>query len=370
MEFDEEYYYFTLRNEVEHFLSIDSYLEWYASKDFEMAPELVVSLMKDGCIYSYEMITDSGGFRIKIDTPNGPVEQIISGVSFVRHGYELSCCLLAGESPPLHNYVEVAEILKSGKKRPGKEEIEPGENYGEKDRFLPGYPGFCKVIVLGRFDLRDGKYDVRYVNVDEGSSFIVFTDDPEVLHDAAELRGDGKIVNHDSNPERYQDLFSSLSCLIYLPAFVSRGLRVVNTISVATQLSAEADKREIKEIVRSIGKENCIFKRTINFIPDDSEGSLGSNLEIQPPEMRFESKGKWKYLGPHDLGEDKDGDPILGRTWVSTKDSWSEVRLKSYLVSKPNIDFSGEDPGEIYIQVSPAYKEDVYKIGLTRRSSE
>lgn len=369
MRFDEEYLYFILNDEKEHLLSIDSYWTWYARRDFNNNTEIAIDHLDEGIVYSYEMLAESNGFKIKQELDGICIEQVIAGVSFVRHGDELSCVLLAGESPPLHTEEEIEKILESGKRFPGREEIEPHSDYSIKDSYLESFPGFSKTLVLGRFNLKEGKYDVRYINVDEGKSLNVFTDDPVIL----EFLKMNSIHNYSdtlsSCLERYDSLFSGLASLIYLPIFFSEKATKINQLDVATELQADSNKKEIKEIISSLGKDMCVFGRTIKVLPV-SMTNEGAEWEINPPEMSFESKGYWKPIGPQELGEDQEGNKLIGRTWVSRKDMWSEKKLSSCMIERPSSDLVGEDPGEIYVQRTDSNEKDVYKIGLTRRSSE
>src|SRR4051812_6914021 len=60
---------------------------------------------------------------------------------------------------------------------------------------------------------------------------------------------------------------------------------------------------------------------------------------------------------------------MFGRTWVSRHESWSAQSPTSFLLRRSITDSDGPDPGEIYVQRSPAHESNLYKIGLTRRAS-
>lgn len=213
MAFSREYLFFDLRDEVEHLLSLDDYFRWYDVGGMPKKPRLLADLLPEGTIYSYEMVSDAGGLRI-----SGDSEQVFAGVSFVRHEYELSCLLLAGEKPPLHTEEDCLGS-QGGTAMPGREDIGPAPDLTYKDRYLDGYPGFAKVIVLTRFDLRAGKHDVRYVHLDTGPSFEVLTDDSSVFEGLPPKDLEPCRKHSIDGLKRYDDLFAGLASMIYLPAF-------------------------------------------------------------------------------------------------------------------------------------------------------
>ena len=117
MSFDRQNFVFDLREEVEHLLSIDDYFNWYDKGEIPRCPGMLADIMKEGVIYSYDMISDKNSFRI-----SGQSQQVFAGVSFVRHELELSCIFLAGENPPLISDKKIKKVAK-GKGIGGREGI-------------------------------------------------------------------------------------------------------------------------------------------------------------------------------------------------------------------------------------------------------
>ncbi len=136
MSFNREYRFFDLRDEKEHLLNIDDYFSWYEHAGLPRKPQILEDVMTEGMIYSYEMICDSGGPRI-----SGESQQVLAGVSFVRHERTLSSLLLAGERPPLHSDDEVMKSLSEGVSSPGREQIVAHPALTAQDRYLKGYDG-------------------------------------------------------------------------------------------------------------------------------------------------------------------------------------------------------------------------------------
>jgi hypothetical protein len=68
------------------------------------------------------------------------------------------------------------------------------------------------------------------------------------------------------------------------------------------------------------------------------------------------------------IGRDKDGNPVVGKTWVERTETWKAESLDAFLVHRDEMNAQGADPGTIYVMRSGSHSNDVYKIGLTRRT--
>lgn len=362
-----EYLLFDLRDEVEHLLSLDDYFRWYNTGDIPKEPQIIADVLPEGTIYSFEMVSDAGGLSI-----SGDSQQVFAGVSFVRHEDELSCLLLAGENPPLDSDEHIVEMLgtQCGEPVPGREDILPDPELTTQDRYLDGHAGFAKVIVLTRFNLRAGKRDVRYVNLDLGPSFRVLTDDSSMFEalppDLVERDGETCV----EGLTRYDDLFAGLASMIYLPAFFAAYPESIQELEVSTELHARRDDKEIRKTIKELGESHCVTHRTIRCLPVSSGIDDVSQREIEPPEMEFKCEGYWKAIGPQEIGEAKNGESIVGRTWVSRNESWSARSPQSFLLRRDRTWPEGVDPGVVYVRRSGAHDINVYKIGLTRRTAE
>jgi len=222
--------------------------------------------------------------------------------------------------------------------------------------------------MLAQFDLEYSKYDVRYVNLDVGSSYLVLTDDRIVLQDL-ENKKDGASVAPEML-ERYSALFSALASLLYLPAFFAdQGSRIIET-KFATGLHEQKQRSMTRKAIKILGASHVPFFRTIRCLVDHPSSASKATLTVQPPTMDFKSSGYWRPLASGEIGEANDGTPIVGKTWVKRTDTWSARSLSSFVVSKTSREIIGPDPGWIYIMRSGSHYDDLYKIGLTRRSSE
>lgn len=363
MVFDRENWFFDLRPEAEHLLSINDYFEFYSKSPFPLVPEMLLDVMQEGVIYSFDLVSTAGSPRICNHS-----KQVLAGVSLIRRAHELSSVLLAGENPPQTPDAVIERRIGEGFGKSHKG-ISPHPDLTTKDRYLGGFPDFAKVIVMTRFDLKARAYGVRYVNLDLGPSFTVYTDDSTIFPDLPEMEIKRLKEIAIGGLSRYDDLFGALSSMIYLPAIFAALPDRVCELQVATTLGSLKDDARVSELVRELGKEQCPMERTIRCLLSNSNYDGKSVERIEPPELRFKNDGYWKTIGPQEIGEGQSGEQIFGRTWVARHETWSARSPQSFLVERKKHSPAGPDPGVIYVQRSAAHEPGLYKVGLTRRSS-
>ena len=64
------------------------------------------------------------------------------------------------------------------------------------------------------------------------------------------------------------------------------------------------------------------------------------------------------------------GNAVVGKTWVSTYESWSTWQPEDFVIKKKEHNIVGPDPGTIYVMRSEAHTNQLFKIGLSRRDAE
>jgi hypothetical protein len=364
--FNKNYLAFDLRSEREHLLALYHYFDWYTSNGLPNDPAILLDVMQDGLIYSYNMTNDIESFYLSTSDS----KLAISGVSLVRHGNELSCVVLAGENPPYPPDEDIRRKRSiASKPTKGHEAIAPALDWNISDRYLPGFAKFSRVIFLSRFDLTRMSYDVRYVLCDDGPGFMIFSDD-EMMFTRADL-GEGKDAAFKVSREgldRYQELFSAAAALIYLPLVFVDNAASIDEARFITELKTMEHDESVKKAINELGRKEVIFNRSVHCLGTDKNPKREDYGRIDPPEMEFSSDGYWRHLVPGQIGEDRNGDHVVGKTWVKRLESWSARNPESFLLQKSKPLAMGPDPGIIYIVRSPGHNIDVYKIGLTRRT--
>ena len=361
LHFNSDYLGYDLRQEKDHLLSAEDYYDWYTNENLPPSPSFLTDVINEGTVYSYDMVSDADGFRVKVDDS----EFVIAGISLVRHKQELSCILVTGESPPTP---PDKQLRKRATHEPemyrGKEGLTPAPDLTVNDRYLAAYPGFGQVLILCRLDLQTSTYDVRNISIDAGDRYIVHTDDVEDIGlSGADVEKYARIANEAL--ERYGPLFSILTSTIFVPAtFVALNTNVEER-SFPTELSAKQHDKHIQAAMKGLDGKHCITERPVTFLRL-SEKTSNDQLRIDAPDLQFSSAGYWKTLPPGHIGEDKDGNKVVGRSWITRTESWFSENPSTVLLTRPTQDIDGADPGVVYVMRSPSHACDIYKVGLTR----
>ncbi len=327
--FNEDFMVFDLRQEREHLLRLHDYFDWYtAEQAIPEDPAILTDIMEEGVIYSFDLAGDTGEYAISTEWSR----LAIGGVSMVRQENELSTILLAGENPPYPPDSEIALFSASDIDNlvEGHEDIRQEQSLSVRDRYFEGMQGFSKVILLTRFDLEHRKHDVRYIHLDVGPNYQVFTDDIDVLtSDIPKEKQEDFIENSLDGLKRYSQMYSALASLIYLPVmYIAESSRVVETEFV-TELKISKQKHYVKKAAKEFGKQALQLHRIVRCLTSTNTDNLfvAGRRVIDPPDFTFESNGFWKSIGADEIGKDRQGNPIVGKTWVE--------RIESYSVKSP-----------------------------------
>jgi len=213
-------------------------------------------------------------------------------------------------------------------------------------------------------DLARSTYDVRDVHLDAGPSFVVFTDDVAALPDAAA----DLVLSQREGLKRYDDLFAAISSLIYLPAlFIAEAQQVADRKVRDTTPSGERLPRDEERYRTTRQEGSLVLPRSplpSHPRPRHPSGTLPSGGAA--PSTRF--SGYWRTLALARLERTRTGQLWSDERGCSGPDSWSVRNSTSFLVSAQPERLLGPDPGSIYLVRSAAHGNDVYKIGLTRRT--
>ena len=143
LKYDPEMLVFDMRPEREHLLAADDYFDWYQSHDMPKDPDLLMTAMEEHIVYAYNMSGNTDGSRLL----GCHSTLVIAGVSLIRHKYELSCILVAGEQPP-NPLDDDIPGMDSGIPVKGKEKFVPDPALRVEDRYLDQLPGFARIILL------------------------------------------------------------------------------------------------------------------------------------------------------------------------------------------------------------------------------
>jgi hypothetical protein len=361
LKFSPFYFVFDLREEREHLVRLYAFLDWYTAGKFLDDPRVLVDVLPEGIVYAYNMVAPADDFRVQTENS----ELVTVGLAMVRHSTELSIVGLFGEHPANPPDDEIPPQAE-GRPVKGREWLRADESLSLKDRYLDEAPKFVRVIALARFDLSARRFDVKSVNIDVGRSYHVFTDDPMVTRGLDPSERAKWVQATKEGLGRYEAVFGLLSTALYLPAFFISEQEHVTTTTFATELRADRSSKEVKTALQLLTPSEVPLMRNVNCFTGEMPPSGDESRTVEPPEVGYTSSGYWRSLSPAEVGEDPDGHPIVGKTWVERTDMWPVKSVDRFVVSKRPPSAEGPDPGTIYVMRSQSHGHDIYKVGLTR----
>lgn len=373
---------FRLRPERDHLFSSTEFLDYVTSGDATDNITDVLDNMEESVIYSYNVFNDVGEITLSIH--NG-AEYGIGGAALVRHGSEISILLLAGMKTDLSKQTkELREKMIYGKAYPGKESMQPAKDRVREAVPLLGNRNFWQTLVLTRMDLIDMTMDVRYLMKDCGDSFIIESDDISLY--ISEKTGD--FINSDfgktakqmfKDIEQYGTLFELCKTTLHLPLFFEEHADDISSENHPTRILQRIKKRgKPKTKIKYIGPEEKITHRSVSVL-SMSAGQHPILTLHKAPSFKMEVSGFWKKLPPDQVGTDKHGHPIHGRTWVEKQLTWIQsyddpgallVQRYDEYPSSALKEPTTRESGFVYIMRSAAHAKDIFKIGITRRSAD
>lgn len=102
---------------------------------------------------------------------------------------------------------------------------------------------------------------------------------------------------------------------------------------------------------------------SVPFIPD--------RFVMKDQQFKVETDGYWKSIGPDEQGTDRKGNVIVGRTWVTTTESYYHAPVGDLVIQRSGVvnDYIGVNAGFVYVMRNAAMGKDIFKIGLTRNNT-
>ena len=361
-------YVFDLLDENEHCVDLMDYLDWYTGNSKVVEdPGVLLDAMEEAEIYSYDFIGDPTEFLVETSSTT----LSILALSMIRHGSELSAMLIAGEKPARPTDDEVKAMTSPKTWKTG---LEVNQDWTIQDRYLEGLPDFSKVLLLGNFDLKAKSYGIRYVLRDIGTSFMVGTDERSMVpdHFSEELRLK-TLEDALGVLGEYDNLFSALTSLLFLPLAFADNSDRIESVEFVTSLFTDRQKRRVAKAIKRVSNNEVHLRRTIRFLQSDRDRTAKavSEVKVDTPDLTFQQTGYWKPLKVGQIGEDPDGNPIVGRTWVERHETWSARTPEAFVATLVTHEYpDGPNPGEVYVMRSPSHARDVFKVGRTSRDPD
>lgn len=365
--------YFELLEEENYLISFFDFIDFITSKDFLEKKILIEENIISDLIYNFNVGQDLNEIKFKSDNGN---EFIIAGLSIIRRGSEITVLATTGKKKE-HDISIDKESFRLSTDNPDKSRlVEEIKKDIEKNEFEYEYideeKNYIKVLVACRIDIETMTIDARYVAEETNLMFTVITDETDGFLDkngdfiTEELKD--AYLNSKKKIEEFSAVFEVVKQSLYLPHFFNLNDEII----IEEELETDFKKQSSSPLKRR--KFSNIFGAKYYSKPlyslDKHDLLSPDKIKLRDDLFRIKSDGYWKKLEIDEIGLDKKGKPIHGRTWVNKNLSWFEAKEDELIVEKKTELFKGENSGFIYILRNPTMEQDIFKIGLTRKDVE
>lgn len=368
--YDKSIIYFQLLEEEDYLISFYDFLDYYTSKNFNGDTESILESLEEELIYNYNVGADLETISFK--TEDGKAF-IISGVSMIRRGSEVTVLFQAGEIKNVDREIDFSKLYEDRIITPGKEKIVDARKYEYKAVALNNDNRYWKSLIICRFDLETNTIDGRYVAKDLNDAFIIETDDISGFLD------DGKFISEDvktayestiTEIEKYNPIFEIAKAALYIPGYFNVHEDAIISETHETKYKELTNHPLKKREYKMVDNKFKLSTRNL-FILNQNNKFSPDRLQISDDNFRIDRTGYWKKLNPDEFGMDKKGNQITGKTWVNRQDSYYESKTETVIVtSKTERRFSGPNAGSIYVMRNPLLPKNTFKIGLTTKTPQ
>ncbi len=364
---------FKLRKECDHVFSFESFIDWVTGGDVVTESSSGYERMVEGQIYSYNSFDRPSNLLFRCE---GGSDFGFSSVSLIRLGVEISVLLVAGEKCDLEEESKnIVERFAAFRPFPHRTHITPSEDLTLRAEPLSEDPKLWKTVVVIRFDTATKTIDTRSIYKDCGRSYQgIVGDFSEYFERNAGLNPEELEKTHKKSTEaaqKYGVLFELCKTCLLLWEYFDAKEDDVEIERHPTDFKEFRAQLKNKKIIERVNPEHWINYREVRTLRKKSIRSTDRST-FHAPDYKIEQSGYWRKLPIDVEGRNKSGNPIQGRTWVSQTLSWAEIPAGAAVVfaSRPTNQSPGVNPGYIYVMRSAAHSKDVFKVGLTRRTSE
>jgi len=363
--------YFELIEEENYLISFFDFLDSITSKHFINDKSLILDNLVPDIIYNFNVGVDLKEISFRTDNN---AEFIISGISIIRRENEVTVLLITGcnEFKTVKNSEIKLETTNPDKKDLLKKYKKDIKGKEQKPLFIDDNENYSKVIVACRIDLENDSIDARYVTEEYENFFQINTDESDGFTDQ-----NGKYTSKDykklhengiKRVELFNAIFEVAKSALYLPYYLNENEDHLIEESHETEFKKENSsplkRRKFKDTFgyKTSNKPLYIINSNNKFSPDV--------IKLRDDLFNIETSGYWKKLEVDEVGLDKKGNSIHGKTWVNKKLSWFESSIDELIVKKNKNIFTNKDSGFIYIIRNPTMGKNIFKIGLTRNEVE
>ena len=373
-EYIPKYNVFKIFDEKDNLLSFVEFLDYVTSPEFRDPFSDIRHYTEEEKIYSYNLTNSLDDF---IFSSGEGTEFVVGGASIIRHANEVTILLLAGEKSDLTKLAKDIPDFERLDKIPGKESIVPAKERKREPVSLFNDNRYLQILAIARLDIETLTIDARYLLKDYGDSFVVLTDDVSGF-----LNYQGKFIRPEYEEtskeiakriEEFSALFEMCKSIMYLPSYFEDYSELIVEERHKTKFGQKSKKERLELKNKLLSLEERVQYRNVAGLKKEIERQPDST-KYHVPNIKIQTTGYWKKLPYGKIGTDKQGREIHGRTWVEKTITWFEtdnskdVTIKRNRCEKENL--SGTKPGIIYVMRNASHEKDIFKIGLTTRTSE
>jgi hypothetical protein len=321
-----------LRPENDHLFHFSDFLDFITSADVPQQPFAAALDFRSGEIYSFSRIDPIGDLVFSTQAND---DFAFAGVSICRIENLVSVLLLGGRADD--SDMDVPLIFGSDSSVPRtKRSIKPDASLSTKDSLLDSTTGRFRTLAIAEFDLENAALQRRYILRDIGASYVVHTDDPSVFHEDLTRK---QLDEYAAPLESYATLFELCATSLLLRAYFAFRITLVRnedppsrseTPPPVTPASAAPKPKLASQPTSSTE----IRYRKVAALRIINDARISPTRRYAPPQFRVRVRGFWRRLPPGHIGADPNGDPVVGRTWVSPHDRFRDkpIRPREVLV--------------------------------------
>lgn len=380
--------YTELTPEHDHLFSVIDYLDYLTSPEAAAVRLSALASLPEGQTFHY---TPNGSiFDFTFLTPEGR-EFIFGGLSMIRRGNYLHWAIVGGE---VYTEQEWAHLI-AQQEAIGLETAPPRKrpflrDYIAENGNMPGSPlamagtaTALKTVIAGETDLVSQKHLARCYMTERENMFEVYCDDPEIFADIAEPKRTEIFEKMRNRTESAGVMWSLADAFFQLPFYFACKISVKKDVAVKYGGKiAQAPKggKGIRGRFRYV---------TSIDIADANDEVLRAFV---PRNYERETDGYWRRLKVNEVGKDRYGNRVRGKTWLQTPVAWhqqvvppktiyikssiaaAKIKISEYLDSAAAVSQQGDDARRqvkvVYVLRCMAMRDEIYKVGWTSGTAE
>lgn len=366
---DKRLNYWQLLDEEDYSISFFDFIDFYTSNDFKNDTNEIKENLEEDLIYNFNVGYDLKEITFKTDDKN---EFVIAGVSLIRRGNEVTMLFNTGQIIDTTEKSKELTPLEEMKRTVGKEKITVADDRIREAVKLNNDPNLWKTLIVCRFDLDSSTIDARYIAKDEGNSYSIHTDDLTGFMINGEWRNpdyEEVFKNLVKEVENYNSIFELAKACLYLPNYFDFFNEEIEEQEYITEIKSILKNPFKKREFKNVDNKFKIRTRTL-WILNRNKTFSSNRIKLRDENFKIETSGYWKKLNDDEVGTNKMGNAINGKTWVKKTESYYVTKADELIIErKKDLGFTSENAGKIYIMRNGNLKDDIYKIGLTTKST-